>query len=200
MHDTKRTDRRSRKTDAMLRRALSDLIREKPYHQIAVKEILNRADVGRSTFYTHFCGKGDLLLSCIHEVVGAAEPEVPLRVRRMPHEALIGFSRPILDHIESHRRAGGLPPNPGGRQEIHEHLRQAIVDRIEGEVADAFRAGVRTEGTPSPELLARWISSTFVLVLEEWVAHDNPVSAAEADRRFRALVEPALARAVIGEA
>jgi len=39
---------------------LIDLAHEKPYDSIAVKEILDRANVGRSTFYTHFQDKHEL--------------------------------------------------------------------------------------------------------------------------------------------
>jgi hypothetical protein len=41
-----------RRTKASLHDALIGLAREKPYPSIAVKEILDRANVGRSTFYT----------------------------------------------------------------------------------------------------------------------------------------------------
>src|SRR5215469_931964 len=47
-------DRRVQRTRDLLHEALGSLIREKPYDEIAVKEILDRANVGRSTFYLHF--------------------------------------------------------------------------------------------------------------------------------------------------
>jgi len=46
----------SKDTDP-LARALVSLIREKPYDEMVVKEILDRANVGRSTFYTHYRNK-----------------------------------------------------------------------------------------------------------------------------------------------
>ena len=65
-----KTERRSRKPDARIRRtherlgrALVELIREKPIDDVTVQEILDRAAVGRSTFYLHFRDKNDLLLS-----------------------------------------------------------------------------------------------------------------------------------------
>jgi AcrR family transcriptional regulator len=52
-------DRRVQKTRGLLLEALVSLIHEKSYDSIAVKEILHRANVGRSTFYMHFPGKWD---------------------------------------------------------------------------------------------------------------------------------------------
>ncbi len=43
--------------------ALLGLIQEKPINDVTVQEVLDRANVGRSTFYLHFRDKNDLLLS-----------------------------------------------------------------------------------------------------------------------------------------
>jgi AcrR family transcriptional regulator len=56
-----RLDRRSARTKRALRGALTSLLRTKTYDQITVQDILNEADVGRSTFYSHCRGKEDLL-------------------------------------------------------------------------------------------------------------------------------------------
>src|SRR5687768_16310564 len=66
-------DRRVKRTRASLRDALIGLAAEKPYGAIAVKEILDRANVGQSTFYTHFRDKDELLLSGIHEILRTRE-------------------------------------------------------------------------------------------------------------------------------
>ena len=56
-------DRRSQRTRQLLSDALVALILEKRYDAITVQDILDRANVGHSTFYTHFYDKDDLLLS-----------------------------------------------------------------------------------------------------------------------------------------
>lgn len=56
-------DRRIDKTQNALRHAISSLIDEKPYEQITVKDIIERANVARSSFYAHFRDKDDLILS-----------------------------------------------------------------------------------------------------------------------------------------
>jgi len=59
----RKPDSRVRRTHERLGRALIELIQEKPIDDVTVKEVLDRAAVGRSTFYLHFHDKNDLLLS-----------------------------------------------------------------------------------------------------------------------------------------
>jgi hypothetical protein len=61
-------DRRIRRSQKSLHEALLSLVLEKNYDSITVQEILDRADVGRSTFYAHFEGKDELLISGTHEL------------------------------------------------------------------------------------------------------------------------------------
>jgi AcrR family transcriptional regulator len=59
----KKADRRTKRTHKTLRQALLELILEKHYDSITVQDIIDRADVGRSTFYVHYRDKEDLLFS-----------------------------------------------------------------------------------------------------------------------------------------
>lgn len=59
----RKPDERTRRTHERLGRALLELILEKPINDVTVQEVLERASVGRSTFYLHFRDKNDLLLS-----------------------------------------------------------------------------------------------------------------------------------------
>jgi AcrR family transcriptional regulator len=194
--EKRKEDRRIQKTEALLRGALGDLIREKPYEDIVVKEILNRANVGRSTFYTHFADKDELLLSCIHDILRSPQSGGRGRATAKPQEDIVWFSLPILEHIERHRQTGQATMGPWGRRAVHEHLQHAITELIEDEVRTALRRGSRTARHASPDLLVRWIASTFVLVLNWWVESDSPLPAREADGLFRALIEPSLAEAL----
>ncbi|MBH5328978.1 TetR family transcriptional regulator [Eikenella sp. S3360] len=54
------TDPRIIKTHRAIREAFIDLLHEKPFAQIAVQDILDRAPVNRSTFYKYYSGKSDL--------------------------------------------------------------------------------------------------------------------------------------------
>ena len=54
-------DRRVRRTRAALTDAFLQLVVERPFDEIAVGDIIERAGVGRSTFYQHVANKEDLL-------------------------------------------------------------------------------------------------------------------------------------------
>jgi AcrR family transcriptional regulator len=56
------SDRRARRTRELLIHALLELIETRHYDQISVQDIVERADVGRSTFYAHYENKDALLM------------------------------------------------------------------------------------------------------------------------------------------
>lgn len=60
-------DRRIRRTRDTLGDALVELIQEKLFDDITVQQVLDRAGVGRSTFYAHYRDKDDLFLSDVEE-------------------------------------------------------------------------------------------------------------------------------------
>ena len=59
----KKTDARVRRTRDALGDALIGLMQEKPFETITVQDVLDRAHVSRSTFYSHYSDKDDLLMS-----------------------------------------------------------------------------------------------------------------------------------------
>src|SRR5262245_3512727 len=182
-------DRRVQKTKTSLRDALIGLAGEKPYNTIAVKEILHRANVGRSTFYTHFADKDELLESGIHEVLRSihVQPEA-----RDTPERIVSFSLPILESIDQHRRLTGRRMAREGRDAMHTRLKDVVANLI---MEDVRAATNRTElAAPVPaDLVARHVASTFVLVLDWWLDRDVSLSPAEVDARFRVLVQSSLA-------
>jgi AcrR family transcriptional regulator len=180
-------DRRVQRTKASLHDALIDLAREKPYPSIAVKEILDRANVGRSTFYTHFRDKDDLLESGIHAILGSIQSQSG---GGSPPERVMAFSLPLLTHIDEHRRAAGPRMKREGRVIMHQRMQHVLTALIAQELTSMTSAG---PGVPLPrDLVARHVAATFVLVLNWWVESNSALTPAEVDACFRVLVLPAL--------
>jgi AcrR family transcriptional regulator len=55
-------------TKHMFRTALIELMEEKPFHKITIKEICERADLNRTTFYLHYTDQTQLLNEIIERI------------------------------------------------------------------------------------------------------------------------------------
>lgn len=192
MHDKPAHDRRVQKTRTQLLDALGTLIHEKPYDAIVVQEILDRANVGRSTFYTHFRDKDGLLQDGIRDLVRSAGARTPRSGSRA--ERVLRFSLPVFEHIDRHRRASEGRMTASSRATVHEQLRHVLAQSI----AEDVRAGIeeRDPGRMPPDLLIRYVTTSFVSVLNWWVESRSSLSAMEIDHVYRALVLPGLSAAL----
>jgi AcrR family transcriptional regulator len=181
-------DRRVQKTERLLRDALVSLIHEKSYDAIAVREILERANVGRSAFYAHFPDKDALLVDGIRHMLSEL-PSRPLPPSMERFAAFVSFSRGLLEHIDSVRHTGTSMNSKRGRATVHHHLRQVLLETV----ADAFtsRALTGRDRVP-PVLLAEFVVGTFLLVLNWWVESGSTLSAREVDELFLSFVLPTL--------
>src|SRR5260370_21001881 len=75
----RKPDERIRRTHERLGSALVALIQEKPIDDVTVQEVLDRASVGRSTFYLHFRDKNDLLLSQLEKFLEMLSKALSIR-------------------------------------------------------------------------------------------------------------------------
>jgi AcrR family transcriptional regulator len=188
VREQRSSDRRVRRTQDRLHEALTSLIREQSYETISVKDILARADVGRSTFYTHFADKDELLVSGIRGMLRAVQGHASATATG--HERIIAFSHPVFEHIHWHQGTSDTPMAPRARALLHQRLRAVLVDSIAAEIRTQ-RKPRRTPLMP-PELLAEYVAATFIVVLDWWLQKNSALSPAEVDVVFRALVLPAL--------
>ena len=189
----KTTDRRIERTRRLLHKALMSLILEKKYESITVQEILDRADVGRSTFYMHFQNKDELLFSGFHYLQSFLE-SVQITSKTAPgksYERIIGFSLAMFEHAYEYRRVNrallGSSAEFVVRRRIHSVL--AGIVRRELKLQLLKRGGSNV----SPELLAHFLVSAYISVMTWWLNSKNPVSPKEIDVAYRHLVLPCLA-------
>jgi AcrR family transcriptional regulator len=181
-------DRRVRKTQGRLREALVELLHEKRYDAIVVKEILDRADVGRTAFYSHFEDKHALLASGIRQILYAHPSSAPARTTR-PFHRVLWFSRPVFEYLNQFRHRVDTHMDRKGRAIVHEHLRHVLVE----EIAEDVKAVVDSRaGRPPAALMSEYIVTTFLLVVNWWIENGQSLSPQDADEVFLRLVVPVL--------
>lgn len=95
----KMEDRRTKRSKRMLKQGLIQLMHEKKFKDISVRDITDRIDMNRGTFYLHYTDTYDLLqkmetevLSDVQEMIDAHRPEIE-------QGTLKPVMEPILDYI-----------------------------------------------------------------------------------------------------
>lgn len=186
------TDRRVRRTRAALLDALLSLMVEKGYEAVTVQDLIDRADVGRSTFYAHFTDKSDLLreaLSALRTIVEPA-PDAPAPDRRRP----LRFSRRMFHHIRDQQPLlKALLGHPGANQVIAE-IERMLLDVVQAEL-EAFAGSQATAQIPL-ELLSRSVVASYLAALSWWVAHDFRQTPDEMETLFQTIVAPGIRAAI----
>jgi AcrR family transcriptional regulator len=182
--DSKREDRRVEKTRTALLEALLELIVEKGYEQTTVQDVLDRANVGRATFYTHYFNKKDLLLrrmSVFRLDVAPADGDR----RRMPDVTR------IFEHVASQR---DLYLAMRGTEGLDAALAVARADLTES-FEKLFRAARSNGDDREVHFFARFFTGALLLVMTTWLDEGMPDSPAMMSRRFREFGEHVLSPA-----
>ena len=191
----KTPDRRVHRTRRLLHKALMSCILEKRYESITVQEILDRADVGRSTFYMHFRDKDELLVSGFGELqrLLKSAQEASVALPGKSYERVIGFSLAMFEHASEYRRVNralfGSNAEAIVRRQIHSVLAGLVGKQVEME----FRRQKRVNRAVSPELLTHFLVSTHISVMSWWLTAKSPVPPKEIDVAYRHFVLPCLA-------
>jgi AcrR family transcriptional regulator len=191
----KQPDRRVQRTRRLLHKALMSQILEKKYESITVQEILDRADVGRSTFYTHFHDKDELLVSGFENVKSLLK-SAQTTAKELPgkfHEKIIGFSLPMFEHAHEYRSVNRALLGSTAETVVRRQIHSALEGIIGPEVQAAMQRRKHADCAVSPELLTHFLVSTYISVLTWWLNTRHPIPPKEIHKAYQQLVLPCLA-------
>lgn len=171
-------DRRQRKTREAIFAAFADLLARKDFAQITVGEIIERADVGRATFYAHFETKDFLLKELSEElfchIFDAAKPE-PTEHRHIfscdaPDSVFLHLFRHLQKNDHHILDLLACRNNELFLQYFKSNLRQLAVSQL------PLFAPRKHESLPE-SFWVDHIASTFVETVRWWIDHDMQESA-----------------------
>ncbi|KAF5075507.1 TetR/AcrR family transcriptional regulator [Oscillibacter ruminantium] len=97
-------DRRSRRSQKLLKQGLLELMREKKFSAISVRDVTERADMNRGTFYLHYPDTTALLQSVEADMLAEAQMLIDAHMAEFEMDgSLRPVFKPILDYIVEHR-------------------------------------------------------------------------------------------------
>ena len=89
--------RRTQMTKHLFRKALIELLQEKPLHKITIKEICEQADLNRATFYLHYSDQSDLF----NEIIALFEEDIKENIKKLTGEGdKIVLMSKYLDYVK----------------------------------------------------------------------------------------------------
>ena len=184
MRAKKKTDRRTRRTRHSLTHAMVDLVTEKRFDDITVQNLIDRADIGRSTFYTHFRDKEDLFQTNWEGFLEFCVEQIDwTRVGK-------GSFFPVLflfDHLKD------VQPFYRGLvlSRKSEPLMKTGTEYLSQRLGEGLQANLKYHPSIPIPILSNYLATELFSLLKWWLDQGMPYSPERMDQIFHELVNPA---------
>ncbi len=159
-------DRRSLRTKRLIRDALAELLMEKSFERITVKDIIERADINRSTFYLHYLDKFDLLEKSSEEIIKDIEMighkivKVELHSTNLQEIALNNMK--VLEYVYKNSPLIKVLLGPKGDLTFQVKLKNMIME--------SYSVQLEKKKTSVPvEYISAYIASAHLGALQRWM-------------------------------
>jgi AcrR family transcriptional regulator len=185
----KKTDRRILRTRDTLGDALVALMHEKNFEQITVQEVLERAGVGRSTFYAHYRDKDDLFMSDLEEFLEliatmlkrhGADPK-----RLLPVQEFLAHLRDARPFYKALVKSGKMSEVMALARGV---FARSIAERLES-------SGIKFDSTRLAAQ-AHALAGSFLSLMEWWVDQGMKSDPKEMDEVFHRMAWNGLSEAI----
>ena len=186
-------DRRQQKTRTAIFAAFSTLLSEKNYNKITVQDIIDKANIGRTTFYTHFETKDYLLkdlcetlfghiinstMDCKHTHGLYSNSDVPESV----------FCH-LLQHLQENDNNILALLSCESNDIFLRYFKDSLKTLIEKQYANQIK---RNHQNIPEDFLINHIAGSFVEMVNWWIQGKMKQTPKELDGYFRKVIEPIL--------
>ncbi|MGG3466319.1 TetR/AcrR family transcriptional regulator [Neobacillus pocheonensis] len=169
------TDLRIIRTKESIRDALVELIDEKGFEAITVKDITTRAKINRGTFYAHYHDKFDLMTKCEEEIMfemsRIAKQNFPTVIAALeissPTETPFYLAVSLFEYLS---KKGGFMRavlGPKGDLSFQTRLKDFMWKTLFGNDPNAL---IKEENLLVPgQYLASYVASAHIGVIQQWL-------------------------------
>jgi AcrR family transcriptional regulator len=179
----RKPDERARRTRDRLGNAFVALIHEKPIENVTVQDVLNRAKVGRSTFYLHFRDKNDLLLSQLEVFLETMSTLLSVHKETSYRVAPVAE---MFDHIKNQEKLYRILADAGRLNDFFD-LAEGYFSRG---IENRLKESERLPKIPQGELAARAfaLAGSLLSLLRWWLDRGSKEPPGEMDELFHRMV------------
>lgn len=183
-------DRRSLRTRRLLQEALTALMAQKPYEQITIQEIIDRANVGRTTFYAHYTDKQDLLL----RGVAGLEPKPAARGKRQNclASAATLSTAAMFAHVQQNKPLHEVMFRKSTEPSVRDRGTAFLYANVTAQLKEMAGA---EPGVPIP-VLAHYLTGGLMALVQWWMDSGRPYSPQEMDALVQQIALPGLRAAL----
>ena|SRR5699024_10860513 len=160
-----------------MKEAFTALLIEKSFSEITIRELTERANINRGTFYLHYLDKYDLLEKCedeifqrIEEIANSESVKKNLKLKQFfSSEQPLPFIINLMEYFKENAPLIKAILGPNGDPAFEDKLRKVIADAFLNNVSNII--GISKLSIPA-ELLAEYISSAHVGAIRYWLNTD----------------------------
>lgn len=181
LSDLRRQDPRPRQTRELLGDALVELIQDKAFDDITVQDVLDRAGVGRTTFYKHYLNKQDLFLSDVEDLF---EGMANLLDRRSAGCERIAPVVELFSHVDDVRELYKTLDLAGKMTDVRAVGIGLFAQSIERRLS---ASGGGVSGT-TLRATSHGLAGALFSLLDWWIYSGNDLSPIQMDAVFHAMV------------
>jgi len=191
--EPEKQDRRTRRTRQLLRRAFLSLLKEKRYEEISVQDIIERADVARSTFYLHYVDKDDLLTG--GQGIFAENLGQQMTAHSDGHGAAGLSARMWFYHVQAQAEILKIIARDPALQLAMKTLRGIIHRSVEEGIQS--HDSIENSSVPFP-VIVEYLTDTMMTLIQWWFQNGMKYTPEQMDDMFQQLVVPGVSSVLRG--
>lgn len=186
-------DRRQEKTREAIFQALSDLLAIKAFSKITVQDIINEANIGRSTFYAHFETKDDLMDQLCNDMFSHVIMD------RFSSEKTHDFSEAgsslserlahLLWHIKDNERNVVAMLSGDASELFMVYFKSHLSSLFERYQPVSTTAAHNSEGELPRDLLLSHLAGSFAEIVRWWIRQDMALTPEQVIRYYYMLMQ-----------
>lgn len=181
-------DRRIQRTKQIMREALIELMLEKSYEKITIQEIIDRANVGRATFYNHYQDKDDLLLRGVAEIATEHQSKFAHSQYDKPEKQKSINTAGMFMHSQQNERMHQVMFKRNRENLILERVRSFLYDNVEQQLVQ-LADDPEQIAVPIP-IMAQFLTGGILSLINWWHEQNFPYSPEEMDEFFQQMAMP----------